>query len=50
MTGKIDREQRGGLGHQVSEAAPQTTRLGEAVQQDQRRPRTAHLDMEWHAA
>ncbi len=46
---KIDRDQRVRLGQAISERAPEPTRLGEPVQEDQRRPRAAHLDMEWHA-
>jgi hypothetical protein len=34
----------------LAEAAPQPTRLGEAVQQYHRWPRSAQLNMEGHAA
>ena len=50
MSGKVDGEQRVRFGQQVAEAAPEATRLGEAVQEDQWGARTAHVDMEWHAA
>ena len=48
VTGQIHRHQGVRLGQQVPEATPEAPRLGEAVQEDQRRTRTAHLDMEWH--
>jgi len=35
-------------GQNVAEGAPQTSRLREAVQQDQRRAGSALLDMEGH--
>jgi hypothetical protein len=36
------------LGHEVPERPPQAPGLRETVQQDQRRPGAAHLDVEWH--
>ena len=48
VAGQIHRDQGVRRGQQVPEAAPEASRLREAVQEDQRRPGTAHLDMEWH--
>ena len=45
---QIHRHQGVRLGHEVPERSPQAPGLGEAVQQDQRRPGAAHLDVEWH--
>ena len=47
--GRSTRDQGVRFGQEVSEAAPEAPGLGESVQQDQRRARTAHVDMEWHA-
>ena len=49
VPGKVDGDQRVCLGQEVSEAAPEASRLGEAVQHHQWRARTAHFDMEGHA-
>ena len=46
---QIHRDQRVRLGEELPEGAPEASRLGEAVEDDQRRPGTAHVDMEWHA-
>ena len=48
VTGQVERHQGARRRQLVPERAPEASRLGEAVQQHQRRPRTAHLDMEWH--
>ena len=45
---QIHRDQGVRLGHEVPETPPQAPGLREAVQQDQRRPGAAHLDVEWH--
>ena len=45
---QIHRDQGVRLGHEVPERSPEPPGLGEAVQQDQRRPGAAHLDVEWH--
>ena len=46
---QVDGDQRVRLGQELAEATPEASRLGEAVQHHQRRPGTAHVDMEWHA-
>ena len=48
VAGQVDADEGEFLGQQVTEGAPQARRLGEAVQQDQGRPRPAHFDMERH--
>ncbi len=48
MTGEIHRHQGARRCQQVPKGAPEARRLGEAVQEHERRTRTAHLDMEWH--
>ena len=49
VAGEIHRDQRVGLGQEIPEGAPEATGLREPVQHDERRPRAAHVDMEWHA-
>ena len=46
---EVDRHQRVRFSQVLAEPAEQPAGLGEAVQHDQGRTRTADLDMEWHA-
>jgi hypothetical protein len=46
---QIHRDQRVRLGEELPEVTPEATRLGEAVEDHQRRPGPAHVDMEWHS-
>jgi hypothetical protein len=48
VTRKVRRDHRVRSGHMLSEAAPESSRLRESVQHDERRPRTARFDVEWH--
>jgi hypothetical protein len=48
VAGEIHRHQGVRRGQRVSEGTPEARRLREAVQQHERRARTAHLDIEWH--
>ncbi len=46
---EIDGDQRVRLRDAFAEVAPEASRLGEAVEDDQRRSGPAHVDMEGHA-
>ena len=48
VTGKVQGDERVRLGQMLSEATPEASGLRESMQEDQRRPRAAHFDMEWH--
>ncbi len=51
VTRQVESDQDVVLRQQIAEGPPQSSRLGESVQKDNRRrgPRTALVDMEWHA-
>ncbi len=49
MAREVDGHHGEVLLEQISEGAPEPTRLREAMQRHQRPARTAYLDMEWHA-
>ena len=48
VTRKIRRDHCVRSGHVLPEATPEPSRLRESVQHDERWPRPAHLDVEWH--
>lgn len=50
VTGQVHGDDRVVLSQQLTEVTPQTSGLGESVQDDEGRPGATHVDMEWHAS